>query len=332
MKAIRVTQFGPPEVLQSIEIPQQIPDPGQILVRIEAAGVNPIDTYIRSGNYGRLPELPYTPGSDGAGTVLAVGHGIQSWQPGQRVYLAGSLTGTYAEAALCTPAQIHPLPENLSFSEGAALGIPYPTAHYALFARGHAQPGETVLIHGGSGAVGQAAIQLAKAHGLHVLATAGTETGLELVTLHGADAAFDHTRLGYREAILEYTNGLGVHLIVEMLANVNLAHDLTLLAPNANGSANAKANTNGRVLVVGSRGPVEINPRDLMLRSADIRGVLLFNASQAELSSIHAELQGALRAGQIRPSIALEFPLADAAAAHTTLLTRGVNGKIVLRP
>ncbi len=320
MKAIRVQQFGEPEVLTIAKIVEPEPGPGQVIVRVHAAGVNPVETYIRSGKYARLPPLPYTPGTDAAGVLARLGEGVTGWQIGQRVYVAGSLSGTYAEETLCAAAQVHPLPDSVSFAQGAALGVPYATAHFALFHRGQAKAGETVLIHGATGGVGLAAVQLARAAGLTVFATGGTARGRELVLCEGATNAFDHRDPHYTALILEATEGRGVNLILEMLANVNLGKDLTLLAPD------------GRVVVIGSRGPVEINPRDLMTRNADIRGLILFAAAPAVLASIHIGLREGMESGALRPVIAREFPLADAAHAHAAVMSPGASGKIVLIP
>ncbi len=318
MKAIRVEQFGGPEVLRVAEIPEPRPSAGQILVRLHAAGINPVDTYVRSGKYLRLPPLPYTPGADGAGRIEALGDGAGPLANGDRVYVAGSITGTYAELCLCEVAQVHPLPAAVGFAEGAALGIPYVTAHHALFGRAAAKPGETILIHGGTGGVGLAAIQLAKAAGFTVFATGGSETGLLLLREHGADSVFDHHNLGYLDQIREATGGRGVDVILEMLANLNLGHDLTLLAPG------------GRVAVIGSRGPVEINPRDAMAREADIRGVMLTNAPPEQLAAIHRDLQSGLERGTLRPVVGRQFPLASAPEAHDAVMSPGAHGKIVL--
>jgi NADPH2:quinone reductase len=175
MKAIRVHSFGGPEVLTAADVPDLAPSRGQILVGVKAAGVNPVETYIRAGTYARKPELPYTPGSDGAGTVLALGEGVSGFTIGQRVYLAGSISGTYAEQALCEPGQAHPLPDRASFGDGASLGTPYVTAHFALFHRARAKAGETVLIHGATGGVGLAAVQWARQAGLKIIGTGGSE-------------------------------------------------------------------------------------------------------------------------------------------------------------
>ena len=319
MKAIRVHEFGGPEVLRLEEVPAPQPGPGEVLVRIHAAGVNPVETYIRAGTYARLPELPYTPGNDGGGVVEHVGSDVTEFKPGDRVYTAGSLSGTYAEFALCKKEQVHPLPENVSFAQGAAMGTPYATAYRGLFQRGHAEPGETVLVHGASGAVGTAAVQMARARGLRVFGTAGSDAGLKLAREQGAHEVFDHRAPEHFEQVMKATDGRGVDVIVEMLANVNLGKDLTILAKG------------GRVVIIGSRGRVEIDPRDTMQRDADVRGMILPNTPPAELASIHAALVAGLENGTLRPVIGKEFPLAEAAQAHQSVMESGALGKIVLR-
>ena len=320
MKAICVERFGGPEVLVLRSTPDPVPVAGQVLVRIHAAGINPVETYIRSGGYAALPPLPWTPGHDGAGVVVAVGADVQWPSVGERVYLAGSITGTYAEFALADAGQVHALPDTVSFAQGAALGIPYATAYRALFQRARARSGETVLVHGGSGGVGLAAIQWARAAGMRVIATAGTAAGRRLVAGQGAWQVLDHHAEDHWQALLELTEGRGVDVIVEMLANVNLGRDLGVLARG------------GRVVIVGSRGPVEINPRDAMAREADILGVMLWSASREDHSAIHAALQVGLANGDLVPVIGAELPLEQAPLAHERVLQAGAGGKIVLIP
>jgi NADPH2:quinone reductase len=318
MKAIRVKEFGGPDVLRLEQVTAPKPGAGEVLVRIHASGVNPVETYIRAGKYARLPELPYTPGNDGAGVVEEVGADVREFKAGDRVYTAGSISGTYAEFALCRKEQIHPLPANVSFAQGAAIGTPYATAYRGLFQRAVAKPGETVLVHGASGGVGTAAVQLARARGLRVFGTAGSDEGLKLVREQGAHEMFDHRVSEHFEQVMKATNGHGVDVIVEMLANVNLGKDLNILAKR------------GRVVVIGSRGPVEINPRDTMQRDADVRGMILPNTPPAEMASIHAALVAGLENGTLRPVIGKEFPLAEAAQAHQAVMKSGALGKIVL--
>jgi NADPH2:quinone reductase len=318
MKAIRVEEWGGPEVLRAVEVPDPALEAGQILVRLHAAGVNPVETYIRAGTYAKLPTLPYTPGQDGAGVIETVSPNVPGLAPGQRVYLSGSLTGTYAEKCLCSPDQVHLLPDSVSFGEGAALGIPFATAYRALVQRAGAKKGDTVLVHGGTGGVGLAAVQFARQLGCRVLATGGTETGRVLLIEQGAESAFDHHEMGYIDQVLAQTGGRGVDVVLEMLANVNLGNDLRMLAKH------------GRVVVVGSRGTVEINPRDLMSRDADIRGLVLFNAAPDELREIYAAISHGLAEGFLKPIVGAQFPLENAANAHEQVLAPGAHGKVIL--
>ena len=218
MKAIRVRQFGDPSVMKLEEVPDPVAGPGQVLVKINAAGVNPVDTYIRAGQYGALPALPYTPGADGAGIVEAVGGDVHEFARDDRVYIGGTVAGraygSYAGKALCTPDQVHRLPKNISFQQGAGVNIPYVTAWRALFDKGRAQPGETVLIHGASGAVGVAAVQIATAAGLRVFGTAGTDRGRALAREQGAHEIFDHASPDYQKQIMEKSGGKGVDLVI----------------------------------------------------------------------------------------------------------------------
>src|SRR6185503_1745305 len=218
MKAIRVTAFGGPEVLRLEEVPTPKPGPGQVLMRMHAAGVNPVETYIRAGTYARLPALPYTPGNDGAGVVEQVGADVSEFKAGDRIYAAGSISGTYAEFASCKNEQVHPLPANVSFAQGAAIGTPYATAYRGLLQRADAKPGETVLVHGASGGVGTAAVQLARAHVLRVFGTAGSDEGIKLARQQGAHEVFDHRAPDHFAQIMKATGGRGVDVIVELLA------------------------------------------------------------------------------------------------------------------
>jgi NADPH2:quinone reductase len=320
MKAIKVTAFGGPEVLQCREVPDLVAGEGQLRIKICAIGVNPVETYMRSGNYPRLPVLPYTPGTDAAGIVEAVGNGVLAFKPGDRIYTSGTLTGAYAEYAICAESQAHSLPDPVSFEQGAALGIPYATAYRALFQRAKARAGESVLIHGGSGGVGIAAVQIACAAGLRVAATAGTETGRELVGDQGASAVFNHHDPDMPQQLHAWSSGGGVDIILEMLANVNLGKDLTLLAKG------------GRIVIIGSRGNAEINPRDAMSRDADILGMTLFNATPPELASIHAALVAGLKNRSLQPVIGRSLPLAYAPEAHRAVMEPGASGKVILLP
>jgi len=321
MKAIVVREWGPPEVMKLEEAPTPAPGPGQVLVRVKAVGVNPVETYVRAGTYVRKPNLPYTPGSDLAGLVEAVGADVTSVRPGDRVYTHGTAgTGAYAEAAVCHEAQVHPLPGRLSFQQGAAIGTPYSTAWRALFMRAGARPAETVFVHGASGGVGTAVVELARAHGMRIIATAGTERGLQLVRDQGAHEVVSHHEPDYLARVIALTGGRGVDLVVEMLANVNLDRDLDLLA------------LHGRVMVIGNRGRIEIDPRKIMSKDGAILGMTMFNATAEEYRTMHAALAAGFENGTLTPVIGRELPLAEASKAHVAVLEPGAYGKIVLIP
>jgi NADPH:quinone reductase len=320
MKAIRVSEYGGPWVLKLDDIPAPQPGPGQVLVRNHAVGVNPVDTYLRANVDNRGPKLPYTPGSDGAGVVEAAGTGVTGVKVGDRVYVAGTVTGSYAELALCDQTQVHPLPANITFSQGAAMNVPYATAYHALFNRAHGEAGETVLVHGASGGVGTAAVQLARARGLTVIGTAGTERGRRLVLEQGAHQVLDHTAADYLDEVMRLTGGRGVDVVLEMLANVNLQKDLGIIAMR------------GRIVVIGNRGTVEINARLAMNKDAAILGMALFHATPAQLVGIHAALVEGLRQGTLRPVIGQELPLREAPRAHEAVMEAGHHGKVVLVP
>lgn len=320
MKAIQIHEFGGPEVLKLADVPDPTPGPGQVVVRIRAAGVNPVDTYVRAGRHSVRPPVPYTPGVDGAGVIESAGEGVMRVKAGDRVYVAGTLSGTYAEKALCSETQVHSLAERVSFEQGAAVGVPYATACRALFQRANAKPAEVVLIHGASGGVGIAAVQLARAAGLTIIGTGGSEKGRQLVAEQGAHHVLDHHSPDYPDQIRSLTSGRGVDLILEMLANVNLAKDLGLLAQR------------GRVVVIGNRGTIEIDPRAAMSKDASIIGMSLFNASPDELTSVHAALVAGLENGTLRPVIGQKITLGEATRAHEAVLEPGAYGKIVLIP
>jgi len=319
MRAIVVREFGGPEVMKLEDVPPPSVGPGQILIRIRAIGVNPVDTYIRSGMYARKPNLPYTPHADIAGIVESVGSGVTTVKPGDRVY-AYMVDGGGAELARADEWQVQRLPDRASFQQGAAIGVPYGTAWRALFLKAKSRPGETVLVHGASGGVGTAAVQIARAYGMRVIGTAGTDNGVRLVREQGAHEVLNHRDADYLTKIPGLTGGRGADVILEMLANVNLDRDLDVLAPY------------GRVMIIGNRGRVEIDPRKMMGKDGAVLGMTLFNTTREEFQEIHAGLVAGLENGTLRPVIGREFPLEQAAQAHVAVMEPGAFGKIVLLP
>ena len=324
MKAIVAREFGGPEVLKLEEVPDPAAGNAQVRVRIHAAGVNPYDTYMRAGGYAIKPELPYIPGADAAGVIDQVGPGVTGVIAGHRVYISGTALGkahgAYAALAVCEQHQVHRLPARISFSQGAGLFVPYVTAWRALFGRANARAGDTLLIHGASGGVGIAAVQFAVAAGLTVIGTAGTDEGLATVTAQGAQHVVNHRSPGHLEEVVALTGGRGPDLILEMLANENLDHDLTMIAPG------------GRVVVIGNRGRVEIDPRKIMTKDAAVYGLALWGIPEAEVRRAHQAIIAGLESGALNPIVGTELPLAEAARAHAKVMEPGARGKIVLIP
>ena len=323
MKAIVVREFGGPDRLKIEELPDPSAGPGQVLIRVHAAGVNPYDTYMLTGNYATRPPLPYTPGADAAGVVEQTGDGVTTVKVGDRVYIGGTIAhrsyGAYAERVVCDTGQVRPLTDRLTFAQGAAINVPYLTAWRAIHDRARVQPGETVFIHGASGGVGLAATQIARAWGAQVIGTAGTPEGLALVRQQGAEA-LNHRETGYLDRLKELTGGRGPDVILESLANVNLDHDLTAARPG------------GRVVIIGNRGRVEIDPRKTMGKDLAVHGMSMWNIAGADLERIHSGLAGGFASGALAPVVGTELPLADAARAHTQVMEPGARGKIVLVP
>jgi len=324
MQAILATEFGGPDVLKLEEIPDPSAGAGQVRVRIHAVGVNPYDTYMRSGAYAIKPDLPYTPGADAAGVIDQIGSGVKDLNAGDRVYVSGTVLGkahgAYAQFAVCTVDQVHRLPERTSFTQGAGLFVPYVTAWRALFGRANTRAGDMVMIHGASGGVGVAATQFAVAAGATVIGTAGSEEGVAVVKAQGARHALNHKTPGYLDQITALSGGRGPDVILEMLANVNLDHDLTVVAPN------------GRVVVIGNRGRIEIDPRKIMTKDVSVFGLALWGIPADEIRRAHAAIIAGLESGALNPVVGTEMPLRDAAKAHQQVMEPGARGKIVLIP
>ncbi|KAJ8357551.1 hypothetical protein SKAU_G00203450 [Synaphobranchus kaupii] len=320
MRAVRVSEFGRPSVLKLCEdIPVPTPGQKQVLIRVQACGVNPVETYIRAGAFARKPNLPYTPGTDVSGVVEAIGDGVSAFQSGDRVFTTATETGGYAEYTVASEDSVHRLPDSLDYNQGAAIGIPYFTAYRALFQKAHCKAAETVLVHGASGGVGVAACQMARAFGLKVLGTAGTPEGEALVMKNGAHQVFNHREKDYTDRIMEATNGQGVNVIVEMLANVNLSKDLQMLTYG------------GRVTIVGSRGPVKIDPRDTMLKESSIIGVALLTSTKEEKAECAAALFTGKDSDWLKPVIGPQYTLDRASQAHEDIInSSGATGKMVL--
>ncbi len=324
MQAILAREFGGPDVLKLEVVPDPTAGPGQVRVKVHAVGVNPYDTYMRTGAYAIKPDLPYTPGADAAGVVDQVGGGVNGITIGDRVYVSGTAIGkahgAYAQYAVCEPHQVHHLPKQISFTQGAGLFVPYVTAWRALFGRANTRAGDVVLIHGASGGVGVAATQFAVAAGATVIGTAGTDEGLAVVKAQGAHHAVNHRAAGYLDEITKLSGGRGPDVILEMLANVNLDHDLTVAGPG------------GRIVVIGNRGRVEIDARKIMTKDVSVFGLALWGIPVDQIRRAHSAIIAGLESGALKPVVGTELPLKDAALAHQKVMEPGARGKIVLIP
>jgi len=317
MKAMQMTNYGPASDLSLVDTATPSINENQILVKIGAAGVNPVDTYIRSGTNNYSTTFPHTPGSDGAGTIVELGANVTGFEVGQRVYFSRNLTGSSAEFAACAATHTYPLADALSFEEGACLGIPYTTAHRALFGRANGKAGDKVLVHGATGAVGIATVQLALAAGMDVVASAGTAAGADLLRQQGVKNVIMHNEADHLAPYQSLATGFDI--VIEMLANHNLDQDLKALA------------FGGCVAVVGNRGTVEINPRDLMARDASVVGVALANVKPTELAMIAKSLRPLFEKGVLKPAIRHSYPLAELAQAHEDVLKSGALGNLVIQ-
>ena len=321
MNAIQIHKFGGPEVLEySTNVPRPKPGPDDVLVRIKAAGVNPVDVIRRSGQFPFYPPFPHTLGYDFAGIVEEVGSSVTTVKVGERVY-GSILSGlsSYAQYIAVRQNFVHPLHEKLTFSQGASIFVPYFTAYRSLYHLAQAKPGETVFIHGASGGVGIAAVQIASGLGLTVIGTASTPEGQELVKKAGAHFIFNHREEGYLEKVKEAAGEKGIDLILENVADKNLKKDLGLVR------------VEGRIVIIGGAADVTINPVDIFAREITVKGVDLHRITDKEVFETREALYAGAKAGWLNPYIWKEFPLEKAADAHTLLVSgSGAQGKIIL--
>lgn len=323
IQTYRIHQFGHPIQLQVDQLPPPRPASHEILIEVHAVGLNPVDAYIASGTYALQPELPYVPGLDGAGIVLRGGSGI--WQPGDRVFFSAPQPVALSDQIVLSENLLGSLPGAFSFAEGACLGVPALTAGYTLRHRAGLQEGETIFIHGGSGAVGLAAADWLRAANqqpdrrpFRIISSAGTPEGLAVLRRRPEIEVVNHRQSDCPLEVLGLTEGRGVDVILEMNAHLNLARDLEILARH------------GRVMVIGNRGEITINPRRLMAQSSDIRGVSLFQASPEIRLNLMQDISTLLNQGYGRPWIGAEYPASQAAHAFADLLEEKPGKKVIL--
>ncbi|HQG03339.1 MAG TPA: NADPH:quinone reductase [Thermoleophilia bacterium] len=324
MKAVRIHEHGGPEVLVYEDVPDPEPGPRQVLVRVEAATVNPVDVAVREGRFPTPKQPPKILGSDGAGVVERVGAEVTSVRPGDEVIFSGlgiGSEGSYAEYALIAEAQAVPKPPSLSFVDAAALGMVFPTAYYGLVRRGDLQAGETVLVQGGAGGVGSASIQIAKARGARVLTTVGGAEAADLVRSLGADEVIDYKTEDVVARVKELTDGRGVDLVHELVISANLATDLKLIVKG------------GRIVCTGE-GPssqVSLPIGEALGVDATLLFMSLNNAGRAGVAAIMREVAAMAADGTVRAVVGATLPLREARRAHEMLEGEHV-GKIVLLP
>jgi NADPH2:quinone reductase len=323
MKAMCAQQFGGPEQLRLEDAPDPQLKDGHVLIQVKATGINPADLVRLSGRYPQSLSLPYIPGTDVSGIVEAVGAGVTHVKVGDRVFGRSLNGGGYAEKASLPANETVLLPANLSFAEGAAIPVPFYTAYIALQHKARLKAGETVLVSGGGGGVGVAAIQLAKVAGAHVITTVGSQEKVERTRQLGADVALNYKTQDFVTEVQKLTDGQGVNVIIENVATDNLAKDFAAIARH------------GRIVLIGTgtgkASEATFAVTTALMKDATIYAMVLGNS--ADLIPEMAKTLSALFAeGKIRALISRTYPLPEARQALSDLLAAKVIGKLVLTP
>ncbi|PGF16407.1 NADPH:quinone reductase [Natrinema sp. CBA1119] len=324
MKAIEVTEYGDSDRLEIIDADRPEPGPGEVRIDIKAAGINFADIMQRRGHYPGGPEPPYVPGMEAAGTVDAVGDGVEDVSAGDRV-VAMLDTGGYAESTTVDAQLLFPIPEAMSFEEAAGFPVQFLTAHACLFEWGGLEEGESVLIQAAAGGVGTAAVQLASNAGAEVFGTASTAEKLELASDLGCDHPINYTETDFREVIEEETDGAGVDLVLESVGDDVFERSLDAMSHF------------GRMVTYGvaSGVPAEVSNRRLLFENKTIKGFHLGQASVHDPGRVMKavpELTDGLASGDLEIILGKSFALEDAAAAHQYIEDRKSSGKVVLKP
>jgi NADPH2:quinone reductase len=319
MRAVVLEGFGDVSNLVLREVERPTPGPGQVLVRVRAAGLNFADVLWRKGLYPRA-RFPQVLGFEIAGEVEAVGEGVADLSPGQQVFGTSLGGGGYADFCLAQAEMLLPMPAGLSFEEAAAIPVVFGTVYYALQPLGRVQPGETVLIHAAGGGVGTVAVQWAKALGATVVATAGSYEKLERVRALGADVTINYREVEMVEAVKQAVGKVDV--VLESIGGKVLEDSLSLLKPF------------GRLITFGyaSGGAVQLDPLRLFSRNLTISGLYLGAMAPPYIARGLAEGVAAITSGKVRPIVGHRFPLERAAEAHALLEGRSSFGKVVITP
>jgi NADPH:quinone reductase len=316
MKAVVCRKFGTPDALAIESVPYPSLYADNLIVKIASIGVNPVDTYFRMGE--RQVTLPFIPGFDASGIVESLGKNVIGFEKGQKVYISGVI-GTYAEYISCPASSVYPLPPKFSFDEGSAIGIPYATAYYGLFHLMRLKKNDSILINGGSGAVGIALVQLCELFGINVYASSGSQKGSVFLKSLGVKASFNHNDTDFEHEIKEICSDKKIGTIFEMKAEKNLNNDMAALEMN------------GKIVIIGSQGNCKIHPKDLMKKNLTILGYSYFNISKLARHSIYKKLNEYFSNCAFRPQIAHAFPLKDAAKAHKKVQENLKFGKVILK-
>jgi putative PIG3 family NAD(P)H quinone oxidoreductase len=323
MLAVEIREPGEPDVLVPVERPAVSPGPGDVLIRVRAAGVNRPDVLQRRGRYPPPPGASDIPGLEVAGTVESVGDGVTGWSPGDRIcaLVAG---GGYAEFCVAPAPQCLPMPHGLDFVAAAAIPETFLTVWTNVFERGRLTAGESILIHGGSSGIGTTAIQLARARGARVFATAGSSEKCAACERLGAERCINYRDADFVAAIGDLTGGAGVNLVLDIIGGSYVARNIDVLAME------------GRLVQIGVQGgpKAEINVAAIMQKRLTVTGSTLRVRSVADKAAIaaavHANVWPLLESGAVTPIIYATFPLRDAAGAHRLMESSGHIGKIVL--
>ncbi len=323
MKAIVFEKAGGPEVLALADVPKPDVRLGMVLIRTHAIGVNFADTRFRQGTYVVKPKLPDTPGLEAAGVIEGVGEGVTGFRPGTRV--AAFASKAYAEYCLAPAPMVIPLPESVSFTDGAAFPIQVLTAYHLLHTADSVQPGGTVLVHSAAGGVGLAAVQLAKVAGARVFATVGSDDKTGLVKAHGADAVINYAKEKFADEVLRLTDDRGVDLILDAVGKPTFEEGLRCLAPF------------GHLILYGrAGGPTDpLNVATLSPKSIKVSGFMLPAVTRGFPDKTRESAErcfGLMREGRLKLHIGRTFPLAQAAEAHRYLESRQSMGKLILVP
>jgi NADPH2:quinone reductase len=328
MRAAQVTAFGGPEAVAVTEVPRPTPGPGEVLVRVQAVSVNYVDLVVIAGRYQFVPPLPFTPGKGPAGIIEAVGDGVTDWAPGDRV-LAMAEIGSYAEYTIAPANQCYRLPEAMPFAEAASMALAYDTAWFALRKRARFRAGETVLVLGATGAVGLAAVALAKALGGRVLAGVSSAAKAPLALDAGADAIIDLSQPDIRESlraqVKDATGGGAVDIVIDPLGDIYFEAALRALA------------WKGRLVVVGfAAGNIPtLKANYLLVKNIEVSGLQISDYRKRvpqDVAACFAEIFALYERGLVKPAPATVMKLDDVAQALAMLRDRAVNGRIVLTP